>query len=61
MVVWHLDRVAKWLAESRKLTGDLEANSVNLRPLRENIDTTSLEAKLIFHILSGCVTPDDLA
>jgi len=58
IVVWRLDRLGrslKQLIETVTLLGErgIELRSLELRSLKENIDTTTPTGKLIFHIIGA--------
>lgn len=53
VVVWRLDRLGRSLHNLIDLVGDLEQRGVGLRTLTEQIDTTTPNGKLIFHLFAA--------
>lgn len=53
LVVWKLDRLGRSLPHLVETVRDLVARGVGFKSLQENIDTTSSEGKLIFHIFTS--------
>ena len=53
IVVWRLDRLARSVADLVRLIADLDARGIELRSMRENIDTTTAGGKLIFHVFAA--------
>ena len=53
VVVWRLDRLGRSLRHLVELVGDLEQRGVGLRSLTEQIDTTTPNGKLIFHLFAA--------
>src|SRR5713101_5539685 len=52
IVVWTLDRLGRALKELIETVTLLEKRGIELRSLKENIDTTTLAGKLMFHIIA---------
>ncbi len=52
IVVWRLDRLGRALKELIETVTLLEKRGIELRSLKENIDTTTLAGKLMFHIIA---------
>jgi DNA invertase Pin-like site-specific DNA recombinase len=52
-VVWRLDRLARSLKDLVTLVGQLHERTIHLTSLNENMDTTSLNGRLIFHIFAA--------
>ncbi len=53
VVVWRRDRLGRSLRHPVELVGDLEQRGVALRSLSEQIDTTTPNGKLIFHLFAA--------
>lgn len=53
LVVWRLDRLARSLSDLIALTKHLDEHSVELRSLREKIDTATPGGRLIFHVFGA--------
>jgi DNA invertase Pin-like site-specific DNA recombinase len=53
VVVWRLDRLGRSLRNLIDLVGELEHRGVGLRSLTEQIDTTTPNGKLIFHLFAA--------
>ena len=53
LVVWRLDRLGRSLKELIETVTDLAARGIELKSLKENIDTTTSGGKLIFHIFGA--------
>lgn len=53
LVVWRLDRLSRSLSHLVEVVNDLAARNIELRSLREHIDTTSAAGKLVFHIFAA--------
>ncbi|MFC1482349.1 recombinase family protein [Myxococcota bacterium] len=53
LVVWRLDRLGRSLRDLVELVASLNECGVELRSLRESIDTTTAAGKLIFHIFAA--------
>ena len=50
LVIWRLDRLARSLKDLISLVTELEKEDIHLFSLTENIDTNSLNGRLVFHI-----------
>ena len=53
LVVWRLDRLARSLQELISLVSDIHARGADFKSLTENMDTTTSNGKLIFHVFGG--------
>jgi DNA invertase Pin-like site-specific DNA recombinase len=53
LVVWKLDRLGRSLKELIETVNELAARGVELRSLKEQIDTTTPTGKLMFHIIAA--------
>ncbi len=53
LVVWRLDRLARSLKDLISLVTELEKEDIHLFSLTENIDTNSLNGRLVFHIFGA--------
>jgi DNA invertase Pin-like site-specific DNA recombinase len=53
LVVAGLDRLGRSLRELIDLVGELEGRGVGFRSLKESLDTTTAEGRLIFHVFSA--------
>lgn len=53
LVVWRLDRLARSLKDLIALVSNLKDKEIHLYSLNENIDTNSLNGRLIFHIFAA--------
>lgn len=53
IVVWRLDRLGRSMQHLLDLAADLEARGVGLRSLNEQIDTTTANGRLIFHVMAA--------
>jgi DNA invertase Pin-like site-specific DNA recombinase len=53
LVVWRLDRLARSLKDLIGLVSALKDKEIHLYSLNENIDTNSLNGRLIFHIFAA--------
>jgi DNA invertase Pin-like site-specific DNA recombinase len=51
--VWKLDRLVRFLKHLIETVSYLQENKIDFQSLRENIDTTISEGKLIFHIFAS--------
>lgn len=58
LVVWRLNRIARSLRELIEIVNDLKARNVGLRILNENIDTTTPNGRLFFHIIGALAEYD---
>ena len=53
LVVWRLDRLGRNLKELIETVNDLAACGVELRSLKENIDTTTPTGRFMFHMIAA--------
>jgi DNA invertase Pin-like site-specific DNA recombinase len=53
LIVWKLDRLGRSLKELIETVNELAARGVELRSLKEQIDTTTPTGKLMFHIIAA--------
>lgn len=53
VVVWRLDRVDRSLKDLIHLVERLDAVGVALRSVQENIDTSSVGGRLVFHVFGA--------
>jgi DNA invertase Pin-like site-specific DNA recombinase len=53
LVVWKLDRLARWLGQLIDTVDSLKERGIGFRSLTEQIDTTTPAGKLTFHILGA--------
>ncbi len=53
LVVWRLDRLGRSLKELIEIVTMLGARGVELKSLKENIDTSTPTGKLMFHIMAA--------
>jgi len=53
LVVWRLDRLGRSLLHLIETVTMLQEKGIELRSLRENIDTTTPTGKLMFHIMAA--------
>jgi DNA invertase Pin-like site-specific DNA recombinase len=53
IVVWRLDRLGRNLKELIETVNQLAERGIELRSLKENIDTTTPTGKLMFHIIAA--------
>jgi DNA invertase Pin-like site-specific DNA recombinase len=53
VVVWKLDRLGRSLPHLLDVVGGLRARNVGFRSLTENIDTTTIQGDLLFHIFGA--------
>ena len=53
IVVWRLDRLGRSLRDLIEMVGMLGARGIELRSLKENLDTTTSTGKLMFHIIGA--------
>ena len=53
LVVWRLDRLGRSLRDLVELVAVLDERGVELRSLRESLDTTTPAGKLTFHIFAA--------
>lgn len=53
LVVWKLDRLGRSLAHLLEIVSELKAKGVSFKSLTENIDTTTPQGELFFHIFGA--------
>jgi len=53
IVVWRLDRLGRSLRQLIEIVTSLNERDIELRSLKENIDTTTSTGKLMFHIIGA--------
>ncbi len=53
IVVWRLDRLGRSLRQLIEIVTLLNERGIELRSLKENIDTTTSTGKLMFHIIGA--------
>jgi DNA invertase Pin-like site-specific DNA recombinase len=53
IVVWRLDRLGRSLKQLIETLMDLNERGIELRSLKENIDTSTPSGKLMFHIIGA--------
>lgn len=53
LVVWKLDRLGRSLRHLIDVVSKLQGRRVEVRPLHENIDTTTPSGKLVFQVLGA--------
>ena|SRR5579875_868277 len=53
IIVWRLDRLGRSLKELIETVNDLAARGIELRSLKENLDTSTSTGKLMFHIMAS--------
>ncbi len=53
IVVWRLDRLGRSMRHLLELAADLEARGIGLCSLNEQIDTTTANGRLIFHVMAA--------
>lgn len=53
LVVWKLDRLGRSMSHLITTISELEGRSVGLRSLTEQIDTTTPDGRLIFHVFGA--------
>ncbi len=53
LVVWRLDRLGRSMKHLIELVSKLEHREVGLRSLNEQIDTTTANGRLIFHVMAA--------
>ncbi|MEO9029378.1 MAG: recombinase family protein [Ktedonobacteraceae bacterium] len=50
IVIWRLDRLGRSLKELIEMVNDLAKRGIELRSLKENMDTSTPTGKLMFHV-----------
>lgn len=53
IVIWRLDRLGRSLKELIEIVNGLAARGIELRSLKENIDTSTPTGKLMFHVIAA--------
>jgi DNA invertase Pin-like site-specific DNA recombinase len=53
LVIWRLDRLGRSLKDLLEWGAYLEKNGIALKSLQENIDTSTLTGRLVFHIFGA--------
>ncbi|MDI2113237.1 recombinase family protein [Commensalibacter nepenthis] len=53
LVVWKLDRLGRSINHLVQIINDLKERKVGFKSLTENIDTTTLGGKLVFHLFDA--------
>lgn len=53
IVVWRLDRLGRSLKDLIEVVNDLAGRGIELRSLKENIDTSTPTGKLMFHVIAA--------
>lgn len=53
LVVWKLDRLGRSLADLVHLVNEIQGKGAGLQSLHDNIDTTTPQGKLTFHIFAA--------
>lgn len=53
LVVWRLDRLGRSLGHLIEVMGDLEKRGIGLKSLTEQLDTTTPNGKLVFHLFGA--------
>lgn len=53
LIIWKLDRLGRSLPQLIRTVNQLKDKSVELKSLKENIDTSSATGKLMFHIFGS--------
>lgn len=53
LIVWKLDRLARSLRDLVNIVDDFDKRGIHFRSLTENIDTTTPNGRLIFHIFGA--------
>lgn len=53
LVVWRLDRLGRSMKHLIELIAELERREVGLRSLNEQIDTSTANGRLIFHVMAA--------
>ena len=53
LVVWKLSRLARSMTQILKTAGDMDERGIALKVLTQNIDTTTPEGRLFFHMTAA--------
>ena len=53
LVIWRLVRLSRSLKDLITVVADLQSKDINLKSVRESIDTTSSSGKLVFHLFAA--------
>lgn len=53
VLVWRLDRLGRSMRHLLDLVAELEERDVGLRSLNEDLDTTTANGRLIFHVMAA--------
>lgn len=53
IVIWRLDRLGRSLKELIEMVNGLATRGIELRSLKENIDTSTPTGKLMFHMMAA--------
>lgn len=53
LIIWKLDRLGRSLPQLIRTVNQLKGKNVELKSLKENIDTSSATGKLMFHIFGS--------
>lgn len=53
VLVWRLDRLGRSMKHLIELVADFESREVGLRSLNEQLDTTTANGRLIFHVMAA--------
>lgn len=53
LIVWKLDRLGRSLPHLLDIISDLQGRKISFRSLTENIDTTTPQGELFFHIFGA--------
>lgn len=53
VLVWRLDRLGRSMKHLLELVADFELRDVGLRSLNEQLDTTTANGRLIFHVMAA--------
>lgn len=53
IIVWRLDRLGRSFKDLITVVGELEVRGIELRSLKENIDTSTPTGKQMFHLMAA--------
>lgn len=53
LVVWRLDRLGRSMKHLLELADELERRQIGLKSLNEELDTTTANGRLIFHVMAA--------